>query len=166
MWQLTKANTEMKLETLNKRWNWSSWAKLVLSASWTTGLIAQSVRASKRNSVFVGSNPSQANFLELLQRIRQWWIPYIYIYDYLKKICGDWRRQRPKWNLTLSKQWRWSGCTMLALSASWTHGLIAQWSWIQIPRSPTFYNYFRVYIYIYINIYIYIYIYIYICIYI
>ena len=37
--------------------------KLALSASWTHGLIAQSVRASERNSVVVGSNPTQANFL-------------------------------------------------------------------------------------------------------
>ena len=29
----------------------------------THGLIAQSVRASERNSVVVGSNPTQANFL-------------------------------------------------------------------------------------------------------
>ena len=49
--------------TLNKRWNWSSCAKLALSASWTHGLIAQSVRASERNSVVVGSNPTQTNFL-------------------------------------------------------------------------------------------------------
>ena len=49
--------------TLNKRWNWSNCTKLALSASWTHGLIAQSVRASERNSVVVGSNPTQANFL-------------------------------------------------------------------------------------------------------
>ena len=49
--------------TLNKRWNWSSWTKLALSASWTHGLIAHSVRASERNSVVVGSSPTQANFL-------------------------------------------------------------------------------------------------------
>ena len=40
-------------------------------------LIAQSVRASERNSVAVGSNPTQANFLQLLQIILQWWIPYV-----------------------------------------------------------------------------------------
>ena len=49
--------------TLNKRWNWSSCTKLALSASWTHGLIAQSVRASERNSVVVDSNPTQASFL-------------------------------------------------------------------------------------------------------
>ena len=42
---------------------WSSCTKLALSGSWTHGLIAQSVRASARNSVVVGSNPTQANFL-------------------------------------------------------------------------------------------------------
>ena len=45
------------------RWNWSSCTKLTLSASWTHSLIAQSVRASERNSVVVGSNPTQASFL-------------------------------------------------------------------------------------------------------
>ena len=49
--------------TLNKRWNWSSCTKLTLSASWTHGLIAQSVRESERNSVVAGSNLTQANFL-------------------------------------------------------------------------------------------------------
>ena len=63
--------------TLNKRWNLSSCTKLALSVSWTHGLIAQSVRSSERNSVVVGSNPTQANSLDLLQIIRQWWIPYI-----------------------------------------------------------------------------------------
>ena len=49
--------------TLNKLWNWSSCTKMTLSASWTHGLVTQSVRPSKRNSVVVGSNPTQANFL-------------------------------------------------------------------------------------------------------
>ena len=49
--------------TLNKRWNWSSFTKLTLSASWTHGLIALSVRASAWNSVAVGSNSTQTNFL-------------------------------------------------------------------------------------------------------
>ena len=49
--------------TLNKRWNWRSYTKLALSASWTHGLVAQSVRASERNSLVVGPNPTQANFL-------------------------------------------------------------------------------------------------------
>ena len=63
MCQLTKAKTEMKREHWTKRWNWSSCTKLALRASWTHGLIAQSVRASERNSVVVGSNLTQANFL-------------------------------------------------------------------------------------------------------
>ena len=37
--------------------------KLTLSASRTYGLTAQSVRASERNSVIVGSNLFHANFL-------------------------------------------------------------------------------------------------------
>ena len=63
MWRLTKAKTEMKREHWTKIWNWSSCTKLALRASWTHGLIAQSVRASERNSVVVGSNPTEANFL-------------------------------------------------------------------------------------------------------
>ena len=34
--------------------------------------------------------------------------------------------KQPKWNLTLSKRWNWSSCTKFTLSASWTHGVIAQ----------------------------------------
>ena len=51
--------------------------------------------------------------------------------DYLKKNSnekkyGDWSRQWPKWNMTLNKRSHWSSSTKLALSATWTHGLIAQ----------------------------------------
>ena len=63
MWQLTKTKTEMRHEHWRKRWNWSSCTKLALRVSWTHGLIAQSVRESEQNSVVVGSNPNQANFL-------------------------------------------------------------------------------------------------------
>ena len=62
-WRLTKAIAEMKCEHWTERWNWSSCTRLALSVSWTLSLIAQSVRASKRDSVVVGSNPTQANFL-------------------------------------------------------------------------------------------------------
>ena len=44
---------------MNKRWN----TELALSASCTHGLIAQSVTASERNSVAVGWNHTQANFI-------------------------------------------------------------------------------------------------------
>ena len=80
MWRLTKAMVEMKHEHWAMRWNCSSCTKLALSANWTHGLIAQSVRAnmslvraSERNSVVVGSNPTQANVLLLLLKILQWW---------------------------------------------------------------------------------------------
>ena len=58
--RLTKAIAEMKPDT-EQTMNWSSCTKLALSASRTHGLIAQSVRASERNSVVVGSNPTQVN---------------------------------------------------------------------------------------------------------
>ena len=63
MWRLTKTIAKTKCEHWTKIWNWSSCTKLVLSRSWTHSLIAQSVRASEWNSVVVGSNPTQANFL-------------------------------------------------------------------------------------------------------
>ena len=81
-------------EHWTKRWNWSSCMKLALNVSWTHsliaqavnvswthGLIAQAVRASERNPVAVGSNHTQANFLQLLLRILQWWIPYISVHS-------------------------------------------------------------------------------------
>ena len=43
--------------------------------------------------------------------------------------------KQPKWNVTLNKRWNWSSCTKLALSASWTHGLIAQSVYIFIEHS-------------------------------
>ena len=82
MWRLRKENTEMKWEHWTKRWNWSSCADLAVRVSWTHGLIAQLVRASERNSVVVSSDPTQANFLQLLLKIFLWWIPYVYMYIY------------------------------------------------------------------------------------
>ena len=52
--------------------------------------LTESVRASERNSVVVGSNPTQASFLQLLQIILQWWIPYV---SYIIYISIDHRRQ-------------------------------------------------------------------------
>ena len=84
----------------------------MLNASWTHGLIAQSVRAAECNSVVVGSNPTKANFLYLLRRILQWWIPHVSTHSatlmwlpqqkFHKNKRGKWRRHRPKWNVTLN----------------------------------------------------------------
>ena len=71
----------MKHEHWTKRWNWSGCTKLALRGSWTHGQMAQSVRTCEQNSVVVGSSPTQANFLQLLLKILQWWITYIYIYQ-------------------------------------------------------------------------------------
>ena len=79
---LAKAKTEMKPEHWTKRGNLRSCTKLALRASWTHGLIAQLLRASERNSVVGSSNLTQANFRQLLLKILQWWMPYIYIYIY------------------------------------------------------------------------------------
>ena len=69
IWRLTKAMAKVKCKHWTKRWNWSSCTKFGLSVSWTHGLIVQSVKVSerKRNSVVVGSNHTQANFLLLLK---------------------------------------------------------------------------------------------------
>ena len=65
-----KAIAEMKCNT-----------KFSLSLSWTYDLIAQLVRASERNSVVVVSDPRQEKFLDLLQRILHWWIPYVSVHS-------------------------------------------------------------------------------------
>ena len=72
MWQMTKAMVEMKREQWTARRNWSSCTKFLLSGSWTHDLIARSVRASEQNSVVVGSNSIQVNFLL-----------HVYLYIYL-----------------------------------------------------------------------------------
>ena len=79
---------EMKIKPQHwtKRWNWNRNPKLAVSASQTHGLIAQLVKASEWNPVVLGLNSNQANFLQLLLKRLQWWIPniyYIYIYMYI-----------------------------------------------------------------------------------
>ena len=59
---MTSAIAEMKPDSEPAK-NWRSCKKLALSASWIYGLMAQSVRASGRNAVVVGSNPTQGNVL-------------------------------------------------------------------------------------------------------
>ena len=71
-----KGSSWNEIWTLSKRWNWSSCTKLAVSVSWTHGLIGQLVRAPKQNLFSEGLNPTQANFIQLLMRIRYWWIPY------------------------------------------------------------------------------------------
>ena len=60
-----RARAQMKDDTKKekKKKNLSSCRKLGLSTSLTHDLIAQSIRASERNLVVVGSNPTQDNFL-------------------------------------------------------------------------------------------------------
>ena len=57
-----KRLTEMKRDT-EQTMKLEKLYKVVPGSSWSHGLIAQSVRASERNSVVVGSSPTQANFL-------------------------------------------------------------------------------------------------------
>ena len=63
IWTHGKEELSLCLEDLNNFYpNIKFSMKLALSESWIHGLIAQLVRASERNSVVVGSNPTQANF--------------------------------------------------------------------------------------------------------
>ena len=126
----------MKREHWTKRWSVSSSTKLALITSWSHGLVAQLVTASERNSVLVGSNPTQANFLWLLLKILQWWIPYVSIHSATNVITCARLRLKEMWRLTKAKtemkreywtkRWNWSSCTKLALRVTWTHGLITQ----------------------------------------
>ena len=113
MWRLTKAMTKMKCEHWTKRWNCQSCTKMALSGSWTQGLIAQFIRASERNSVVVVSNPTQTDFLLLLQKSFSgeyhiyWLIPLLTrlpVQDFPSSKSGDWRRQWPKWNVNTGQR--------------------------------------------------------------
>ena len=64
--------------------------------------------------MILGSNPTRANFLYLLQRILQLWIPFVSAHsatliwlpqrNFEESKRGDWRRQWSKWNTTLRKR--------------------------------------------------------------
>ena len=56
-----EGNRQNEIWHLTNRWNWNSCRKLALSASWTRGLIPQSVRVSERNLEVMGSKPTQSN---------------------------------------------------------------------------------------------------------
>ena len=117
--------------TLNKKQNWSGCTKMDLNESWTQGLIAQLVRAYEWGSIVVGSYPTETNVLKLLHRIRQCWIPYISSHSatlmwFPTENVVIYKGKRPKRNVTLNKWRNWSGCKKMVLSASWTHGMIAQ----------------------------------------
>ena len=154
--------TKMKCEHWTKKWNWSSCTKLALSPSSTHVLIAQLVRGSERNSVVVVSNPTQINFLSLLQisfsgeyRIYQFiplltWLP---VRDFASRKSGDWRRQWPKWNVNTRqtheiglplKTWLWMRVKLMAWKLSRLEHLNRiQWSWVQTALRPAFYHYFK-----------------------
>ena len=104
-----RQQTQGKLKIEQKMKLWSNCTKLVLSAIWNSGLIAQLVRASKHNLVIVASNPIQDNFLLLALKILQQRIPYVSAHSATlmwlplknldKNECDVWRRQWPKRNL-------------------------------------------------------------------
>ena len=72
-----EGNSQYEIWDWTKWWIWNSCTKLAMNANRTHGLISQSVRASKRNSVVAGLSPNQANFLYLLQKILQILVPYV-----------------------------------------------------------------------------------------
>ena len=107
-----------------------------MSASWSHDLIALSVRTFERNLVVVSSNPTPANFLKLLLKLIQWWIPYasIHVATHVityARFCLKQVSQLTKAMVKMRREhytmrWNWSSFIKLALSATWTHGLIAQ----------------------------------------
>ena len=124
IWWLKKPRAKTKCEHWTKRWNWSNCTKLALSGSWTDSLVPQSVRESERNSVVVGSNPTQANFLELLLKSLQWWIPHVSIIHSAGNVITCRRFQlKQMWGLKKAisevkcehwtKRWNCSSCTKL-----------------------------------------------------
>ena len=134
---MTKAMAEMEREHWKKRWNRSSFTKLALNACWAHDLTAQSTWASERNSVVVGLNPTQLNFLCLPLRIIQWWIPYVSVHSAALlwfqvrdvTLKQTWRLMKTMVKMKReheTKTWNWISCTELALSASWTACLIAR----------------------------------------
>ena len=71
-----------------------------LKASSSHGLIGQSVRASEHNSVVVGSNPNQENFLQLLLKIFQQLIRYLSIDSAANRITSMRLGLTQMWQLT------------------------------------------------------------------
>ena len=137
--------------TLNKRSHWRSSTKLALIATWTHGLIAQSITASEWNSLIVGKeshsgllsvatwkNTSVSNTI-CISSFR--WSHLITSRKSYEKERGDWRRQWSKWKMTLNKRYNWKSSTKLAVCTSWTHGL--PWSWVQILLMQTFCTCFK-----------------------
>ena len=121
--------------TLNKRWNWSGYIKLAVSASWAHEVIVQSVRASERNSVIVGSNLSLKATFHCYFRESVSFDYHIYQLipqhstDYLQKILIKINletEKQPNSNIALNKGLNWSTCTKLTVNASWTLGVMGQ----------------------------------------
>ena len=83
--------------------------------------VARSVR--ERKPIVNSKNPSVVNTICIIHSATLMRLPQENLNQSKR---GDWRRPQPKWNLTLNKWWNWNSCPKLALSASWTHDLIAQ----------------------------------------
>ena len=121
--------------TLNKQWNCSNCTKFALIVGlilWPDSSVGWSVWTEFSGDEFQ-SHPDQLSIAT--SKNPSGWIPYVSFIrlhirlsqaNFNESKRGDWWRQKPKWNLTLNKRWNWSSCTKLALSMSWTYGLIAQ----------------------------------------
>ena len=90
--------------------------------------------ASERNSMVVGSNPTQTNFLELLQQIFQWWTPYIYQFiplhscDYLNKIAIKINVATYEGN-SQNEIWRWTNDEIGIPVTNWLWVLVELMAW-------------------------------------
>ena len=110
------------------------YTKLALRVSWTHGVIAQSVSRTEFSGHGFKSHSGQLSITTSKKSFRDEYCMYQFIplqrddlcETSLKSKCGDWRRQRPEWNVNTEQRCNWSSCTKLALRVSWTHGLISQ----------------------------------------
>ena len=78
-----EGNIHNETWTLSKRWNWCSCTKLAKYQlnSWADSSVSRLEHLSWIQWL-VSSNPTYANFLQLLLELPQWWIPYINMYIY------------------------------------------------------------------------------------
>ena len=130
---------------LNKRWYCRSCTELPFSESLVHDLIAQFVRATKRNWVVVVISHSGQLSIATSKNCLVMNIISVSSFRYIqvtttRKIwlneLGDWRRQRPKWNLTLKKNMRLQ--KLYKVSSNWDFNCQIQInSFYQIKKNNT-----------------------------
>ena len=136
------------------------YTKLALRVSWTHGVIAQSVSRTEFSGHGFKSHSGQLSITTSKKSFRDEYCMYQFIplqrddlcETSLKSKCGDWRRQRPEWNVNTEQRdaigvavqsWLWEWVELMVWWLSWLEPLNGtQWSWVEIPLGPTYYSYF------------------------